>query len=103
MYKLCFFCPTEHTEAVKEAIFSAGGGTLGAYDRCSWQTLGQGQFQAKKGANPSVGEIGILETVAEYKVEILVSEDNLDDAITALCKRHPYEEPAWEVYKIHLP
>ena len=101
MYKIFFFCPEDHTEKVKEAMFLAGAGQLGNYKRCSWQTKGQGQFQAIAGANPFLGKLDQLESVDEYKVEMLVSEENLDSALDALKKAHPYEEPAWEVYKIY--
>ena len=101
MYKIFFFCPEDQTEKVKEAMFNAGAGRLGNYQRCSWQTKGIGQFQAMDGANPFLGDIDKLETVEEYKVEMLVSEEDLDNTIQALKKAHPYEEPAWEVYKIY--
>ena len=76
MYKIFFFSPQSHTEDIKEAMFSAGGGQQGNYKRCSWQTKGQGQFQAKKGANPFLGDIGKLEIVNEDKVEMLVSDES---------------------------
>lgn len=100
MYKIFFFSPQSHTEDIKEAMFSAGGGQQGNYKRCSWQTKGQGQFQAKKGANPFLGDIGKLEIVNEDKVEMLVSDEKLDNVIEALKEAHPYEEPAFEVYRI---
>lgn len=101
MYKVCFFCPKTETEVVKEAMFAAGGGRLGQYQKCSWQTLGMGQFQAMDGANPYIGKQGQLETVEEFRVEMLVTEDDLDGVVSALKLAHPYEEPAWEVYKLH--
>lgn len=103
MYKLIFFCPEDSAEQVKEAIFEAGAGHIGNYRRCSWQSLGQGQFQAMEGANPVIGEVNKLEKVNEYRIETLVHQDALDPVICALIKTHPYEEPAWEVYKLHLP
>jgi hypothetical protein len=53
------------------------------------------------GANPAIGEVGREEIVEEYKVEILCSdEENTRNAVRELKKAHPYEEVAYEVYKV---
>ena len=44
MYKLIVFIPENAKERVKDALFEAGAGRLGAYSRCSWECLGVGQF-----------------------------------------------------------
>lgn len=100
MYKLAFFVPSSHVETVKEALFSAGAGRIGNYDKCSWQVLGQGQFRALEGADPFLGKVGKVETVEEYKVEMVCDEPRIHAAIDALKNAHPYEEPAYEVWKI---
>ena len=103
MLKLIFFVPEADTEAVKEAVFSAGAGRLGDYEHCSWQTLGTGQFRPLTGANPHIGDVGSAERVEEYRVETLVEERVIEAVIKALIQAHPYEEPAWEVVKLYLP
>lgn len=100
MYKISFFVPIDYTEKVKEALFNAGAGKIGLYDCCSWQCLGNGQFRALEDSQPFIGELNQLETVDEYKVELVCSEQNIKAAITALKAAHPYEEPAYEVYKL---
>lgn len=100
MYKIAFFVPIDYTEKVKEALFKAGAGKIAQYDNCSWQCLGKGQFRALKDSLPFIGELNQLETVDEYKVELVCSEQNIKAAITALKVAHPYEEPAYEVYKL---
>jgi hypothetical protein len=100
MYKLCFFVPESHLEPVKEAVFAAGGGRIGDYDSCAWQTSGQGQFRALEGADPYLGKLGEIERVTEYKVELVCSEETIDSAITAMKTAHPYEEPAYDVYRL---
>lgn len=100
MYKICFFVPFEHAEKVKAALFSAGAGKIGLYENCSWQTAGKGQFKALPGSQPFLGQQGKLETVDEYKVELVCDNERIDAAIKALKTSHPYEEPAYEVYKL---
>ena len=97
-YKLATYIPEFALTSTKSALFEAGAGRLGNYDRCSWQVLGEGQFRPLRGSNPSLGEEGSLEVIAEWKLEILVEKTVLNDVIAALKKAHPYEEPAYEVY-----
>ena len=68
MYKLCFFVPDSALERVKEALFAAGAGRIGDYDRCCWQTLGTGQFRPLAGAEPHIGSVGQEERLSVWKV-----------------------------------
>ena len=90
-----FYVPESHVESVKEAIFEAGAGAFDGYDRCAWQTLGQGQFHPLDGAKPFIGRENELETLAEYKVELLLPESIKMQVLEAFKKAHPYEVPAY--------
>lgn len=100
MLKLVFFVPDSHVEQVKQAVFAAGAGKQGNYDQCSWQVLGQGQFRALKGANPYIGELGLLETVPEWRVEVIVATHDLAAVLDAMRMAHPYEHPAFDVIQL---
>lgn len=100
MYKITLYVPVTHVEHVKTALFAVGAGRIGNYDSCAWQVLGTGQFRALAGANPFLGQVGAVEPVAEYKVEMVCSADYLNAAIQALKSSHPYEEPAYDVIKL---
>lgn len=100
MYKVGFYVPETHLEVVKSALFTAGAGKIGHYDCCAWQVKGQGQFRALKGSHPFLGSINKLEKVDEYRVELICSDDKIQEAIQALRQSHPYEEPAYEVIKV---
>ncbi len=100
MYKIYFYVPESHLEAVKEALFLAGAGRIGNYDRCSWQCLGEGQFRPLTGSQPAIGQQDVVAVVAEYKVELVCADAHIDNAISALKAAHPYEEPAFDVIKI---
>lgn len=95
LFHLAFYVPVDHAEAVKQAMFAAGAGRVGAYDCCSWETLGQGQFRPLAGANPFLGKEGEVERVAELKVETVCNEYVLPGVIAAIRQAHPYEEVAW--------
>lgn len=100
MYQLHFFVPDSHVDAVKSAVFTAGGGRIGNYDCCSWQVRGTGQFRPLAGANPHLGSIGALESLDEWRVELVVADDLLQAVVAALKQAHPYEEPAYGVVKL---
>jgi hypothetical protein len=100
MYKLGFYVPEDHLEAVKQALFAAGAGRIGNYDCCCWQTLGQGQFRPLDRSTPFLGQQGQVETVAEYRVELVCEEALLAPVLAVLRQTHPYEEPAFDVVKL---
>jgi hypothetical protein len=100
MHKLVFFVPETHLEDVKKAVFAAGGGRMGNYDSCAWQTLGQGQFRPLAGSHPHLGELDQLTRVAEYRVEMVCADDCVTAVIKALRAAHPYEEPAYDVWRL---
>ena len=99
MLKLTFYVPTEHKEAVKNALFDAGAGKIGNYEHCSFETPGMGQFRALEGANPTIGKVGTLEQVLEVRVEMVMDDHILFIVLAALKAVHPYETPAYDVIK----
>lgn len=100
MHKLCFYVPETHVEDVKQAMFAAGAGRVGDYDSCSWQVLGQGQFRPLVGSTPFLGQEGAVETVVEYRVEMVCADECIRAAVAAMLDAHPYETPAWDVVAV---
>jgi len=100
MYKLCYFVPESHLEQTKQALFAAGAGRIGDYDSCAWQCRGQGQFRPLEGSDPYLGSKGEVEVVDEFKVELVCEDRLIGDALKALKQAHPYEEPAYEIFRI---
>ena len=101
--KLVWFVPEEALDTTREAVFAAGGGRIGAYERCSWYAAGTGTFFGDNETDPTVGERGREERVPELRVETVVPSDSLDGAVAALLQAHPYEEPAYDVYPLLDP
>ncbi|KAF2252682.1 structural toxin protein RtxA [Trematosphaeria pertusa] len=103
-FKLVFFVPTAAMQTCKSAIFAAGAGKYpgpGGYTECAFTSKGTGQFRPGDAANPNIGKVGELEEVEEMRVEsICVGREVAVKAVEALKKAHPYEEPAYEVYKM---
>ncbi|MGM0462638.1 MAG: NGG1p interacting factor NIF3 [Fibrobacterota bacterium] len=99
-YKLFVYVPKTHKEELKNALFSAGGGTIGAYDCCCWEVCGTGQFRPLENSNPYVGQRGTIERVEEYRIEMLVASDKIQEVLAALFQAHPYEEPAYDFVSV---
>lgn len=81
-------------------MFDAGAGRIGDYDSCAWQCLGQGQFRPLENSNPYIGQRGKVENVMEYKVEMVCEDTLIKSTIAAMKRAHPYEEPAYDVWKL---
>ena len=100
MYKLSFYVPESHLELIKNALFAKGAGRYNAYDQCCWQVMGQGQFRPLTNSQPHLGKMHQLEKIAEYKVEMICKDAAIKEVLQTLVSIHPYEEPAYDVYKI---
>ena len=94
------FVPSEALDAVREAVFGAGAGRIGEYERCSWYTEGTGTFLGGKGTSPTVGEPGREERVPELRLETVYPAEREDEVVRALREAHPYEEPAFDLYPL---
>jgi hypothetical protein len=98
--KLVVFVPSEALDAVRDAVFAAGAGRIGEYERCSWYTEGTGTFLGGEGANPTIGERGREERVPEVRLESVYPGDREEEVVRALRETHPYEEPAFDLYPL---
>ena len=98
--KLVWFVPESALDATPEAVFMAGAGRIGAYERCSFYTAGTGTFLGGAGTSPALGGPGREERVSELRVETLVPAECLAEVVAALRSAHPYEEPAYDVYPL---
>jgi hypothetical protein len=101
--KLVVFVPREALADVREALFAAGAGRLGDYERCSWYTAGTGTYMGGKETAPSLGEAGREERVAELRLETVYPVERQADVVAALRAAHPYEEPAFDLYDLVEP
>jgi hypothetical protein len=98
--KLVVFVPQNALDRVRDALFAAGAGRIGDYERCSWYTAGTGTFLGGEGADPAIGEAGREERVPELRLETVFPADRQREVLAALRNAHPYEEPAFDVYEL---
>jgi hypothetical protein len=98
--KLVVFVPESALEAVRDALFQAGAGRIGDYERCSWYTAGTGTFLGGEETDPAIGGRGREERVPELRLETVFPTERQREVVAALRAAHPYEEPAFDVYEL---
>jgi dinuclear metal center YbgI/SA1388 family protein len=98
--KLVTFCPLEAADKVRQALFAAGAGHIGNYDSCSFSIHGSGSFRGSDQTNPYVGEKEKLHFENEIRIETVYPVYREAIILGALLKSHPYEEVAYDLYKL---
>ena len=95
--RLIVFCPIEKAEEVRQALFSAGAGTIGEYDECSFNTEGTGTFKGSENTDPYIGKPGVREEAREIKIETIYPAPLEGKVLREMIKAHPYEEVAYDI------
>ena len=96
--KFVTFCPADSAEKVREALWSAGAGYIGNYDRVSYNLEGHGTYRGNENSNPVIGEKGKMMREPEERIEIIYPVHIEGKLLQALRASHPYEEVAYDLY-----
>ncbi|KAF9463556.1 GTP cyclohydrolase 1 type 2/Nif3 [Collybia nuda] len=106
-FKLIFFSPRQNTRQILDHLFKTlpqNVGKINNYQECAFVTRGTGQFKPGHEAQPTIGTAEMLEYVEEDRVEVVVNDkgdrEDVKRAIQELKAVHPYEEVAYDVYKL---
>lgn len=103
IFKVVTYVSAGDIEKVATAMHDAGAGHIGNYDRCSFRLEGTGTFRGSDATTPAVGKPGQLERVDEVRFETVTPAATLNGVLAALRDAHPYEEPAFDVFRTELP
>ena len=95
--KLVVFVPLADADRVRLAVTTAGAGSIGSYDSCTWSMTGTGTFRPLPGSTPAIGEVGRFEEVEEVRLETVLPRRLRRTVVSALLAAHPYETPAYDV------
>lgn len=96
-FKLVIYSPFDSSSDIRKALADSDAGHIGAYDKCSFSSAGDGRFCAMEGATPFVGHIGELHTEKEERIETIISRHKLHDTLNRVRCVHPYQEMAYDV------
>lgn len=100
LMKLVTFVPSAQSDQVLQALNEAGAGKIGNYSSCSFQVAGTGTFKPNLHADPTIGEKGEIEHVAENRIEVMFPAHIKQGLLSALKQAHPYEEVAYYLHHI---
>jgi len=100
LLKLVTFIPVNHLNTVREALFAAGAGHIGKYDKCSYNLEGLGTFRGGEDTNPFVGTKGEIHEEKEVRFETILPKHLKNKVVNALLHTHPYEEVAYDLYSL---
>jgi len=98
--KVAVYVPHAQLEQVRQAMFNAGAGVIGAYDSCSFNTEGLGTFRGSAGTNPFAGEPDVFHQEPETRLETIVPSSLAAKVVRAMIAAHPYEEVAYDIYPL---
>lgn len=98
--KLVVYVPKTHLGRVRDALCAAGAGKIGRYDTCVFSVEGEGTFRGGEGTKPFLGERGKIETVREMRLETVFPRGLKRQVLQALRSSHPYEEIAYDLYRV---
>jgi len=95
--KLTTFVPIENAEKLRDALFNAGAGNIGNYDRCSFNIEGEGTYRGNQNSNPAIGKKGENHTENETQISVIYESKNEATILASLQKNHPYEEISYDL------
>lgn len=93
LVKLETYIPAPHLAALRRALQEADAGHIGNYDSCLAFSPVTGVWRALAGAQPHIGAPGEVSEAPEIKVEVTLRAAQVEDAVRAVRRVHPYEEP----------
>lgn len=91
--KLEIYLPQQSLDAVLGALAQAGACQVGKYAFVSSYAPVQGTWMPQAGAQPYAGKVGELCRGTEYKLEVRCPAGAVPQALAAVRKHHPYEQP----------
>lgn len=95
--KLEIYIPVEYVERLRDALHEAGAGRIGNYDHCLSVVSVTGYWRPLEGAVPYEGHVGEVSSGTECKVEVRCERRYVAEALAAIRRIHPYDEPVINV------
>ena len=102
VYKVVVFVPPAFAGKLRLVMGEVGAGKIGRYTNASFTLEGTGRFKPQGGSKPFTGTSGLLKTVDEERIEVIIERKKLDEVITAILEVHPYEQPAIDVFESRI-
>jgi hypothetical protein len=94
MIKVETYIPESHVEELRNKLNQIGALTIeDIYDNCITTSKVTSYWRPLEGANPFLGEIGVLSKEEEIKIEFCCNSNLMDKVGKVIEEVHPYEKP----------
>ena len=95
--KLTTYAPIAEAEALRQALFVSGAGSIGNYDECSFNVNGTGTYKGNESSNPVKGHKHKQHQEPETQISVTYAKHLESKVLKTLFKNHSYEEIAYEI------
>lgn len=95
--KLTTYAPIDEAEALRQALFDAGAGSIGNYDECSFNVNGTGTYKGNDISNPTKGNKHEQHKEPETQISVTYAKHLESKVLNTLFQNHSYEEVAYEI------
>ncbi|QBD76997.1 cytochrome C biogenesis protein [Ktedonosporobacter rubrisoli] len=92
-FKIETHIPEEYVERLRDELHLVGAGRVGNYDHCLSISQVRGYWRPLSGARPFAGTPGEICEGRECNVEVRCARQYIAEALAAIRRVHPYEEP----------
>lgn len=101
MIKIETYIPDSHVNQLRDKLNQIGALTIDdIYDNCITTSRVTSYWRPLEGANPFLGEIGVLAKEEEQKIEFCCNMDIMDKVIEVIKTVHPYEKPVINIIRL---
>ncbi len=98
--KLTTYVPLGNAEKLRNSLFEAGAGSIGNYDQCSFNIIGEGTYRGNENSNPTLGEKDKLHREKEIFISVIFERHLEKKLLQRLFENHPYEEVAYDIVSL---
>jgi len=96
-YKISLTIPPKYKDILLDEINGSMQQIYPGYDRVFSITITEGTWRPLEGSDPFIGRVGEIAVEEELRVDFAVKAEDLREAILAIRRVHPYEEPAIDI------
>lgn len=94
MIKVETYIPSSYIDELREKLNRVGALTIDdIYDNCITTSKVTSYWRPLDGADPFLGEIGVLAKEEELKVEFCCNRGKMEQVVKIIKEVHPYEKP----------
>ena len=97
IFKIGVNIPAEFLERLMDSVTEVIEPLYPKYDRTFMYWPVKGTWRPLEGSDPYNGTVGKIEVADEMRIEFVVKEKDVRNAVEAIVRVHPYEEPAIDI------